>query len=331
MKVEVTKQMIHQAFLNADKKLSTKQQKENVYSPKAERSQYYINNVIGELGELSFAKAVKELGYELGVDPDLFGTFMNSDVCDFYGSKTAHTIDVKTVYKENADNLIINRQISNWRKIDSYVLIKLHSETEVTDPMSIYKIYEAQILGSMSFRTINRYRNLRNMYGKQVFFIEKDRLSNIKRLIDNHFDRQGEHKQTYTSTGTLRLDIASIENGALEASKDNGGINQIAREKREDDKGEGHYNFIPANLGFYKLVSFSLHRGKFHTSLFLKALLTAEARCRRHKKTLIIPNYIENYIPERDLDKISDVIANLKCNVQCNWVSVREVTKEIQL
>ena len=61
MNIIVTKDMIHQAFFNVDSKLSSGQQTKKVYSPNAKDNQYYINNVIGELGELVFAKAVVQL------------------------------------------------------------------------------------------------------------------------------------------------------------------------------------------------------------------------------------------------------------------------------
>lgn len=320
MEITVTKDMIHQAFLNVDCKLSSGQQTKKVYSPNAKDNQYYINNIVGELGELVFAKAVVQHGYELGVDPDTFGPFMRSDVCDFYTSKTGKTIDVKTVYKDNADNLIINKQISHWRQVYNYVLVKLIiDKQDIDSPVDLYNVEKANVLGSMTFGVISKPENLRRMYGKDVYFINKKRLTPIEKMIESHFHKINEKRQRYYSEGILKLDIASVEHGAVSECQDKDEVNELAERYRSRGKESGHYNFMPIFIGASRVVSFSIHKGKLHTSLLLKALLEAEVKARTQRKTLVIPSYIENYIPKNDKEKLIEIIDNLKCNVEYVW------------
>lgn len=320
MNIIVTKDMIHQAFLNVDSKLSYGQQTKKVYSPNAKDNQYYINNVIGELGELVFAKAVVQHGYELGIDPDIFGPFMRSDVCDFYTSKTGKTIDVKTVYKYNADNLIINKQTSHWRRVYNYVLVKLViDKQDIDSPMELYNIEKANVLGSMTFDAISEYKNLRKMYGKEVYFINKDRLTPIEKLVEFHFYKVNEKIQKYYSEGVLRLDLASIEHGALIECEDKDEINKLADKYKNARQSPGHYNFMPMFTGTSQLASFSIYKGKLHTTLLLKALLEAEVRARKQRRLLVIPSYIESHIPKDDKEKLIEIIDNLKCNVEYVW------------
>lgn len=320
MEIEITRDMVHQAFLNADSKLSSGQQTKRVYSPNAKDNQYYINNVIGELGELVFAKAVVQHGYEIGVDPDTFGPFMRSDVCDFYTSRTGKTIDVKTVYKNNADNLIISKQISHWRQVYNYVLVKLIiDKQDIYSPMELYNVEKANVLGSMTFGAISKPENLRKMYGKDVYFINKERLTPIEKLIEFHFHKINEKEQKYYSEGVLRLDLASIEHGALIECEDKDEINELADKYKNAGQAPGHYNFIPMFIGTSQIVSFSMYKENLHTTLLLKALLEAEVRARKQKKLLVIPDYIELYIPKNDKEKLIEIIDNLKCNVEYVW------------
>lgn len=67
------------------------------------------------------------------------------------------------------------------------------------------------------------------------------------------------------------------------------------------------------------IVSFSVYKGKLHTPLLLKAILDAEVKARRKKKTLVIPSYVEHYIPESDKERLIDIIDNLKCRVEYLW------------
>jgi len=319
MNIIVTKDMIHQAFFNVDSKLSSGQQTKKVYSPNAKDNQYYINNVIGELGELVFAKAVVQHGYELGIDPDIFGPFMRSDVCDFYTSKTGKTIDVKTVYKHNADNLIINKQTSHWRRVYNYVLVKLISDKDINNPMDIYNVKKADVLGSMTFDAISKPKNLRKMYGNEVYFINKNKLTPIEKMIESHFHKINEKRQRYYSEGILRLDLASIEHGALAECENKSDINELADRYRSAGQASGHYNFMPIFLGTSQVISFSIYKGKLHTSLLLKAILEAEIKARTQRKLLVIPSYIESHIPKDGKEKLIEIIDNLKCNVEYVW------------
>lgn len=323
MDIIVTKNMVKQAFSNVDKKLAIGDQKKKVYLPNANADQYYINNIIGELGELVFAKAVIQHGYKLGVDSNSFDSFMRSDVCDFFTSKTGNTIDVKTI-NHKSNNLIINKGISHWRRVYNYVLVKLINDEKINNPMEIYKIKKAKVLGSLTFGTISRSSNLRTMYGKEVYFINKDRLSPIHHLIESHFYKKDEKRNRYYSEGILKMDLASIEHGAVKECVDNVEINELASKYKNTGQERGHYNFIPRFIGSSKVVSFSIYKGQFNTVLFFKALMEAEVKARKLKLTLVIPDYIESYVPADDKEKLIEIINNLNCNVQYVWSHNRE-------
>lgn len=322
MKVTITREMIDEAISRVDSKLSIGIQKEKVYTPNAESGQYYINNIIGELGEMAFEKAVVYIGHKPGIDAHSFVPFLRSDICDFFTSKTAKTIDVKTVYRDTSDNLLIDERISNWRPVYAYVLVKLFPTKETIHTLeTIYEIDQAEILGSLTFNAIKNPRNLRRMYGKSIYFINKNRLTPIRRLIASHFYKKDECEPRYYSEGRLDIDIASVEFGTVIDSGNDIEVDNLAeRCRRDNSKDVGHYNFTPMFMSdSNKVVSFSIHNGEFNTGLFFKALLEAEVRARRLKHTLVIPSYIERYIPQSDKERVVEVIDDLKCNVEYIW------------
>lgn len=311
--------MIERAVSNVDSKLSTRKQKVKVYSSNASSNQYYMNNIIGELGELVFAKAIVSNGYRLGVDSNSFGPFKRSDTCDFFGSKTALTIDVKTTHNKRFDNLLVNKKISDWRRIHSYVLVKLISKESLNNMDSIYSLKEAEVLGSVPFSKVREPSNQVIMNNRRVYLVNREKLAPIEKLIDKHFYKQDEKVKKYYSEGTLRLDIASIENGAVIECKDNKDINDRAADYRSMGEQDGQVNFTPVFFSSSNCVSFAIYKGEFNTSLFLKALLEAEVKARKFKHTLVIPDYIEDYIPENDKEELIKIIDRLKCNVEYVW------------
>lgn len=328
MKVKVTVDMINKAIINSSLKISAGKQKKKVYNPNSNADQYYMNNIMGELGELVFAQAVLDSGHKLGVNPHTFGGFMNSDVCDFYSSKTAITIDVKTVHQHGQTNLLVNKRIADWRKIYNYVLVKLNTKEKLTGLDSLYKIEDAEILGSMTYRAVGNPSNIikieRGSGKEEVYKVNSDRLTPVGNLVRTHFFKNSEHLVKYYSKGFLRIDIASIESGAVPGAEDIIAINEKAAELKSRYGEIENSNFAPKFFPSNNCVSFALYKGKFHTSLFLKALLQLEARARRLESTLVIPSYIEDYIPEKDKKKLIEIIENLRCDVQYVWSNNRE-------
>ena len=140
-----------------------------------------------------------------------------------------------------------------------------------------------------------------------------------KKLVEFHFYKVNEKRQKYYSEGVLRLDLASIEHGALIECEDKDEINKLADKYKNARQAPGHYNFIPMFTGTSQLASFSIYKGKLHTTLLLKALLEAEVRARKQRKLLVIPSYIESHIPKDDKEKLIEIIDNLKCNVEYVW------------
>lgn len=308
MKIAITKQMVDEAVSNVNNKLSIGNQRKKVYSP---NGSYYLNNLIGELGELSFAKAIKE-SHILGVCPHKFDTFMNSDICDFYTSKTGKTIDVKTTHHIKYNNLLITKSIADWRPVYAYVLVKLIGNIE--EVKDIYSLKEAVILGSITDKTIKRKSKIKKIHGKEVYFTYESELSPISQLINNHFIKVNEQIERYYPQDSLTLEVVSLEkgtNGRLPL------IDKMTREYCQKNKG-GEYNVVPFNIKDY-VVSFSIRNEVFYTSLFIKALLDASFNARLSNKTLIIPDYIEDYIPKKYYDEVIKIIDELKCEVYCTW------------
>lgn len=321
MNIAITKEMIDEAISNVDLMLANGGPTEDIYSPKSDQGAYYINNIVGKIGELAFKKAILKSNYKLGVDAHSFESFLNSDICDFFTSKTAKTIDVKTACKTYGANLLINEKIANWRPIHNYVLIQLFplKETEHTLE-SIYKITGASILGSLPFNEIKKDINLKKLYGNSIYFISDRNLIPIEHLFKSEFYKQYETEPRYHSKGVLELHLASIEEGPVKEISNHKDIYDLATICRIKNKEKGHYNFTPMFINeSKKFVSFSIFNGKFNTSLFLKALLEAEVKARQLEYTLLIPAYIENYIPQENKNEIISIIEQLKCNVDYIW------------
>lgn len=325
MKITVTREMIDKAISSVDLKLAKGEQKKKLYSPTMKDEQYYINNILGEIGEIAFSEAVTGKGGRLGADSHSLDPFFNSDTCDFYTSKTAQTIDVKTIYKEghsiDLNNLMITQSIALWRPIYAYVLVRLSPTIKTYHTLeSIYEIDRADVLGSLTFQTINKKENLKEIYGRPVYVVNQSKLSPIYKLIRSQFYQKNETEDRYYSEDRVDLELASVEQGAVIKSESNNEIDEIARMYRGNNKDAGHYNFTPVFLyTSKKMISFSVYRGKLNSGLLLKALIEAEVKARRLKYTLVIPSYIEGFIPDKDLNKIIEVIDNLKCNVEYVW------------
>lgn len=318
MEILVTKEMINEAISNVNEKLSSGKQKERVYTPGAKKDTYYMNNVVGELGELVFKKAILAEGYELGLDLKEFGTFMNSDVGDFMTSKTAQSIETKTVIKENNENLIVSKSLVDWRPSSHYVLIGLFpaAKKEVSIS-SIYDITHGVIHGCINFRDLISESNERVMYGKEVYFVSQGQLSPISNLFENNFYKKDEKVKKYYSDSKIEFHIASVDKGSINNDED---VNFLSDKYNKKERKDGHYNFKNIYLrGKQKIVSFSIYRDKVNVALLAKALLSAEAQVRKTKSTLVIPDYIEHQLNQEDKLKIVNVIRGMKCNLEFAW------------
>ena len=318
MEILVTREMINEAISNVNEKLSSGKQKERVYAPGAKKDTYYMNNIIGELGELVFKKAILAEGYELGLDLKEFGTFMNSDVGDFMTSKTAQSIDTKTVIRENNKNLIISKSLVDWRLSSHYVLVGLlptvKKEVSIN---SIYDITHGVIHGFINFRDLISESNKRVMYGKEVYFVNQGQLSPISNLFENNFFKKDEKVQKYYSDSKIEFHIASVDKGSINNDED---VNFLSDKYNKKERGDGHYNFKNVYLrDKQKIVSFSIYKDKINVALFAKALLSAEAQARETKSTLVIPDYIEQQLSQEDKLKIVKLIRGMKCNLEFAW------------
>lgn len=307
MKILITREMIDEAISNVNEKLSSGKQKERVYAPGAKKDTYYMNNVVGELGELVFKKAILAEGYELGLDLKEFGTFMNSDVGDFMTSKTAQSIDTKTVIKENNKNLIVSKSLVDWRLSSHYVLIGLFPTVKKEVSMSsIYDITHGVIHGCINFRDLISESNKRVMYGKEVYFVSQGQLSPISKLFEDNFYKKDEKVQKYYSDSKIEFHIASVD--------------FLSDKYNKKERRDGHDNFKNIYLrDKQKIVSFSIYRDKVNVALLAKALLTAEAQARNTKSTLVIPDYIEHQLNQEDKLKIVNLIRGMKCNLEFAW------------
>lgn len=317
MEILVTREMINEAISNVNEKLSSGKQKERVYTPGAKKDTYYMNNIIGELGELVFKKAILDEGYELGLDLKEFGTFMNSDVGDFMTSKTAQSIDTKTVIKENNKNLIISKSLVDWRLSSYYVLIGLFPTVKKEVSMSsVYNITHGVIHGCINFRDLISESNKRVMYGKEVYFVSQSQLSPISNLFENNFYKKDEKVQKYYSDSKIEFHIASVDKGSINNDED---VNSLS-DKYQKGRKDGHYNFKNVYLrDKQKIVSFSIYRDKVNVALLAKALLSSEAQARKTKSTLVIPDYIEHQLNQEDKLKIVNLIRGMKCNLEFAW------------
>lgn len=316
--------MKEQAIRNTNEKLSRNMQKKRVYSKEETKDTYYINNAIGELGELAFQKAVKEAGYVLGPDLSILGTFRNSDICDFISSKTAKTIDVKTSCTKRYNNLLINKSVADWKSTSIYALVRLFPLPPRQHTMeSFWTINKAVMSGWQLFEDIKEKSEVVNFYSES-YLVENRNLKSIHKLFKTHFLQVGERIPRYPSKGKMEFHIASFEKGAVNNTPENEDINKIAKKYLKLGVGDGFYNFYMMYIKeSNKLVAFPIFEGKFYTALLVKALLMAEVKCRTNEKTLVIPDYLEAAIPKQDLDYVVEIIENMKCNVEYSWENTK--------
>lgn len=320
MKIIITKKMIDEAVFNANEKLELGTQTQRVYNPKAKQGTYYMNNIIGELGELVFKKALLDNNYKLGADLRPFGTFMNSDTCDFITSKTAQSIDIKTVTKENNENLVLSKKLVDWKPSRHYVLIQLLPTKKEISIDSIYDITHAVIHGFVEFKELENRGTKRVMYNKEIYFIRKEKLSPVTTLFEEHFFKGYEKIKKYYSQGKIEFHVASLEKGSLiENNKD---VDIVSSKYNNKERRDGHYNFYNIYLkGTNKIVSFSIHKDEINLALLAKSLLSAEERARELKCTLVVPDYIEHHLPKEDKYKIVKLIRGMKCNLEFAWTT----------
>lgn len=330
MKIAISRIMIATAITNVETKLAEGHQKEKIYYNKNSEDSYLVNNILGELAEIVFEKAVVDHGYKLGVDIKKFGTFKNSDLCDFYGSKSGKTIDIKSSHKKATD-LLVTKQIGDWRPVDEYVLIKLHpsSGTERHTLESLQKATYATIEGGARYTTINKDGNLIKISGRDVYKLPKVNFDSPESIIDRNFFKSCEPVERYTPKGKLELHIASIENGSV--ARDANvveRVNVIAGfyKNKSSSLGRGHFNFVsPFRNGRVLresriVISFAIYdNDKFSTPLFLNTLFQAESTAYSTNRTLVIPSYIEEHITKNYLQGVCEIINNLECNVDCDW------------
>ena len=302
--------------MNVSQKLAEGNQVKKVYNPNAKENQYYINNLIGELGELVFAKAVEQYGYRLGVE-DLFKPFRNSDVCDFYSSKTYKTIDVKTISNKKHSSLIVSESIANWREVDNYVLVKLHTDKELKSEEDVLSLRSAKIVGYIDFESMRDKIGTREFYGKQVYFVGKSMLKSLSHLLKEHFYKSDEKAERYYPNGKWTIEIAETGGRALQQSEYTEQINALCNKYKYNR--DGKQNFEPKYLKPTGTLVFALDNGKFHTSLFLKGLLSSAYASRISKRALVIPAYIEQYVPIEDKFMLIDIIDKLECEVDYVW------------
>lgn len=331
MEVEIDKVMLARAFKNVNDKLSLEnKQIKRLYNKSVSDDTYYINNVIGELAELAFEATLKKYGYLNGIDSSKFGTFRNTDICDFYGSKSGRTIDIKTSHKKANKDLLVSKRVSDWRPIDEYILVKLHPSSNQEHTLSsIEKISRATIEGGIRSEKMS---NIANLESGPTYITRYDNLEPIKGIIERNFFKANDRVERYESVGNLEVHVASIENGPA---------SEIRREMMDRVKKVSRYylnkpskktcdNFrIPFRNGQTPkesrlVVSFAIYDNdnKFSTALFIKSLISAEYTARMNKRTLVIPAYIEYYIPPKDLLTVEGVIKGLKCEIECNWTFI---------
>lgn len=328
MEVDVDKVMLARAIRNVDNKLTVEnKQTKRLYNESINDNTYYINNLLGELAELAFEAALEKYGYQNGANPNSFGTFKNTDICDFYGSKSGKTIDIKTSHKKASMDLLVNKRIAEWRPIDEYVLVKLHpSSSEEHTMTSISNINKATIEGGIRGSKMN---NVLNFGSGPVYITRYDNLEPIRGIIERNFFKISDKVERYKSDEKIEIHVASIENGPA-SEIDKGTIERVRTvsnlylnkpSKVSCDNFSSPFRNGQALKENRIVVSFPIYsnNNKFSTALFVKTLLTAEYTARMNKRTLVIPAYIEHYIPPKDLVAVENVIKNIKCEVECNW------------
>lgn len=328
MEVKVSRDMIAKAIKAVDEKLiDDGEQKKKVYNENYNENSYYINNLLGELAELAFEAALESNDYLNGVDPKKFGVFKNSDICDFYGSKSGKTIDVKTSHKEANRDLLVNKRTADWRPIDEYVLVKLHPSSDEQHTLSsLINITSATIEGGARYSKMSRTVNFG---GGESYITNFDELEPIGSILERNFFKSNEKIERYIPSESIELHIASIQNGPaseIEYTTKNR-ISMLSRYYLGMPEEDSCHNFkspfrnasMPGEERI--AVSFAIYDmdNKFSTSLFIKTLLTAEYTARLNKRLLVIPSYIEHYIPIENLKYVENAIKQLKCEVDCSW------------
>lgn len=318
MKVVVTKEMIDEAISNVDRKLRLGNQKKKVYQKNSKEDTYYMNNIVGELGELVFKKALIDEGYELGRDLEEFGTFKNSDVGDFITSKTGQSIDIKTVSRATNTSLMVNKRITNWRTSSYYVLVKLWPTVKRDVSIdSLYDITYGFIQGFVHYKDLQKKENIVTMYGDEVYLLKKSQLLPISNLLERDFFKKEEKINKYYSKDKIEFHIASIEEGSINEDED---IDTLAEKYDKKGRNDGHYNFKNIYLKEKnKIVSFAIFRGKLNVALLSRALLSAEAKARQSKCTLVIPDYIERQLSEEEKLRIVELVRDMRCNLEFAW------------
>lgn len=308
-------------------KLKKGTQIEKVYNQSSDKgNQYLMNNLIGSLGEIVFSELIREKGFKFGISVDGLESFRNSDICDFFTSKTGKTIDVKTVYKENASSLIINKGISNWRKIDFYVLVKLDGTETVDNVEDIFSFKSATVVGYVDFRSLSSNEKYnRTMYGQEVYMIHGNETSNVDLLLEENFFKISDGKVKYEAKGNLILHASSFETGPI-GKLDFDLIQSLTKHLASQDEKENHFNFHPVYIEDRLVLSFPIYKGDFYLALFLKALVIASNKARMENSKLIIPDYIRELVlnfsknKELTLVRIKEEMRELNCEVSCSWI-----------
>lgn len=306
MIIKITEEMINQSIRNVEEKLKKGKQAVKVYDG-GDNEKYLLNNFVGELGELTFSKAIDELGHEKGVVPHDLEVFMNSDVCDMFSSKTAMPIDVKTT-KNRDRGLVLNRKVSDWKDTYAYVLVNLNARVETLK--DFYKVKSATIAGYMPDSLIRQQKNIRQMYGRDVYLVEKRNLLPIESFLEKHFFKKNEQVQEYHSNGNLYLEVNSIEQNL----PTNVPIKDLFKNKNPYKVESGVYNFIPFRYRD-KIISLAIRKNTLYPILLLKAILYGETVAREEERTLVIPFKILNLLSEKDKVRFMMIISKMKCNV----------------
>lgn len=320
MNTLVTKELILKAISIASSKIESGKQKKKVYGSNQNENQYLINNIVGALGELVFEKALKENFYKVDKPSSVFPTFKNADTCDFFTSKTGKTIDVKTVFKENADSLIVNKGISTWREVDFYSLVKLYSSTPIRELKDVFSFTEGRILGVIDFISLSKKENENLMYGDPVYFLNHKHMNSPKEFARRELLETDEKIENYEAMGEVMIHAASFEEGPVEEAEENELIKQMISFVSKK-KPKNYYNFNFISLEGELILCFPIENKIFYSSLFLKTLKKAAVLARNTNKKIVIPNYIKSLITdELDMIEMKKQIKELNCIVQCDWV-----------
>lgn len=149
------------------------------------------NSLVGFLGELAFKKLLDNYNYYYRTDEeDLVKTSkINSDLGDIYGSKTEHSIDIKTTINKygkelhllvNADKLLTNSNIDSYIHVEIY----LHDNKE---SITFNNIKYAQIMGSIHRETFLKIGHKIELSNRINYSLPTSKLSKIDKLIKREF------------------------------------------------------------------------------------------------------------------------------------------------